>query len=345
MRIILIHKNFEALKCQGISHIGLGVCALNTSKVLKRAGIPCEVWAVEDSNQIRQRIREDKASGKKPPISHCVISAPWIRTANLDHLCQLFPHIEFIVNLHSNLGFLMADPQGTKLFREYFELQEFHDNFNISANSEKMAKFVRQAYEVPCRFLPNLYFLEGTTPKKHEWNRNHPLKIGIFGACRPLKNMVTAVGAAIVMGRKLQVNVEIFLSTGRLEGGSNTILNCIRGLVKDLKHVHLHEAGWHTWPEFKKLVSKMHLTLQPSYSESFNIVTADSISVGVPCVVSEAITWAPMNWEAPVDDAVAIADKGIDLLKDTHTAIDGFVSLSNYVAEGLHKWKKVLHKV
>ena len=44
---------------------------------------------------------------------------------------------------------------------------------------------------------------------------------------------------------------------------------------------------------FIKLVKNMNLGLQLSYTESFNIVTADFVNSGIPILVSESIYWMP----------------------------------------------------
>ena len=63
-------------------------------------------------------------------------------------------------------------------------------------------------------------------------------------------------------------------------------------------NVKLVENGWQSWPKFRQSVAHMHLLLQPSYTESFNMVTADGVAEGVPSVVSHAIDWAPEHWKA-----------------------------------------------
>ena len=44
VHLVLCYKNFAA--CAGISHIGLGVAALNIAKVLQRHGIKCTVLPI-----------------------------------------------------------------------------------------------------------------------------------------------------------------------------------------------------------------------------------------------------------------------------------------------------------
>jgi len=66
-RLILAYKNFAANK--NISHIGLGVSAPNTCKVLRREGIAVEVCGQFVSPaELLERLREQ-------PASHVVVSA------------------------------------------------------------------------------------------------------------------------------------------------------------------------------------------------------------------------------------------------------------------------------
>jgi hypothetical protein len=51
------------------------------------------------------------------PLSHLVISAPWIPTTNLASLTSPNPDLEIAVVSHSNIGFLQADPGAIELLR------------------------------------------------------------------------------------------------------------------------------------------------------------------------------------------------------------------------------------
>lgn len=329
MKLLLVHKNFGAIK--GLSHIGLGVAALNTSLTLRKAGFDVDTLAITDPNQLRQAIRLSRN------VTHVVISAPWILPVHMKTLCLTFPKIQFVMNCHSNVGFLMADPNGTRILRESFNLAP---NFHISANSFKMSKWIEAAYGIKALFLPNLYYLHREKPKPKKMG--DVLNIGIFGAIRPLKNIVSAAGAAIVISRRLNKPTRIHLSTGRLEGGSQTIMRSVQALIADTR-VELVPSGWAPWSEFVRLVDQMHLLLQPSYTESFNMVTADGISQGVPSVVSEAINWAPSSWKANIDDVVDMADVGLKLLKRKHIAGLGWKALHKYTDDGIIHWKEFLN--
>jgi hypothetical protein len=103
------------------------------------------------------------------------------------------------------------------------------------------------------------------------------------------------------------------------------------------------ENGWQCWPKFRQSVAHMHLLLQPSYTESFNMVTADGVAEGVPSVVSEAIDWVPDHWKAMMDDVLDIARVGRYLLSDPYAPQEGLDALTSHNAEGLRAWQSFLN--
>jgi glycosyltransferase involved in cell wall biosynthesis len=335
MKVILAYKNFAANR--HISHIGLGVAALNTCKTLIKHGIPCEVWPIIDGVDLRQRLNSAISRGDE--ITNVVISAPWIPTHFLNHLCGTFPAIHFAVNCHSNVGFLQADPNGMRLIREGLDLEMALPNFEMAANSQKMCRWIEDAYGSPCRYLPNLYFMHKMPLHPNHW-KGGVLRIGCFGAIRPQKNLASAVGAAVEISHRLKADTEIWVSSGRFEGGGAVVLNTVRAMVEGLPMVKLREGGWLTWPQFRTLVKSMNLLLQPSSTESFNMVTADGIAEGVPSVVSEAIDWAPEHWKANADEVFDISRVGISLLRDPHAYREGWDALAEFVEQGLISWRR-----
>lgn len=120
------------------------------------------------------------------------------------------------------------------------------------------------------------------------------------------------------------------------------IMDAVRAMMADLPHARLVENSWQTWPRFRETVRYMHLLLQPSYTESFNMVTADGVAEGVASVVSDAIDWAPSTWKAGFDRVDDIARVGSHLLADSHAAVEGFQALAAHNAEGLRCWKDYL---
>lgn len=331
MSVVLAYKNFAANR--NISHIGLGVAAINTAKVLRREGIKTDVWPIVSAADLRKRLQT-------APAKHVIISAPWIPAVEMQGLSIDFPETHFSVNCHSNVGFLQADRNGVRLVREMMELELGTANVHLAGNSRRFCRWVREAFGAPCAFLPNLYWLEhGHAPHRSLFHGG-TLRVGAFGATRPLKNLMSAAGAALEISRSLRVPLELWLSAGRAEGGGETVLAAVQEMLNGLPNVKLVMNGWQSWPKFRKVVGHMHLLLQPSYTESFNMVTADGVAEGVPSVVSSAIDWAPEHWKANVDDVLDIARVGRCLLHDSRAAHDGLRALHFYVADGLAAYRE-----
>jgi len=333
MKVVLAYKNFAANR--NISHIGLGVSALNTAKVLRRHRIRTDVWPIISAADLRARLREC-------PADQVIVSAPWIPAPELLKLATEFHETNFAINCHSNVGFLQADRNGVKLLREIFELEMGSHNIHVAGNSLRFCHWVHSAFGVPCAYLPNLYFLEGRGNWPHKPFVGGTLRIGVFGATRPLKNLMSAAGAALEISRAMRSPLELWLSAGRAEGGGESVLGAVREMLHGLPHVTLKLNAWQSWPSFRQTVAHMHLLLQPSYTESFNMVTADGVAEGIPSVVSDAIDWAPDDWKANVDDVLDISRVGRRLLCDPHAAMDGLRALEAYVVQGIRAYEEYL---
>lgn len=335
-RVVLAYKNFAANR--NISHIGLGVSALNTAKVLREAGIVATVVPILSAADLHAQLATN-------PASHVVVCAPWIATADLQKLSNDHSETHFFVNCHSNVGFLQADRNGVKLIRETMELELATHNVHLAGNCRRFVEWIHSGFARPCAHLPNLYWLDehsGHAIHPQPIGHSGPLRIGIFGATRPLKNLMTAAAAAVSVSRSLRLPLELWLSAGRAEGGGQTVLDAVREMLANLPSVTLKLNGWQTWPQFRQTVAHMHLLLQPSYTESFNMVTADGVAEGVPSVVSDAIDWAPAHWRAHVDDSCDVARVARQLLHDAHAASEGLRALKAHVAAGLSAWKAAL---
>ncbi len=336
MRIIIAFKNARVDNPQA-SHIGLGVTANNAAEVLVEYGFDAEALPVIDGYYIRDKLRQNAW----PNVTHLILCAPYIDTPFLETLCREFPHIRFAVVFHSNVGFLQADKWAVKVMREEMELERRVTNFQLAGNCEKFCSAVFATYGADCALLPNLYYLDGPVERQRgPWTGGN-LHIGIFGATRLLKNLMTAAWASIQIGRELHAETKIHISTGREEGGAG-ILQSVRQMCANVKGVELIEEPWQPWLDFRRLIRRMNLMLQPSFTESFNGVTADGIAEGVASVVSPAIDWVPKNWMANPDDAMEIASVGKRLIRDRGAARDGYRALARHNAASVAAWRLYL---
>lgn len=332
-RLALAYKLFGPKV--GLSHVGLAIANINTSKVLRANGIQSNVVGITSAADLSNFLANN-------PQDHVHISAPWVPTLDLSDLAQRYPETTFAVVSHSNCAFLQADRNALRLIRECIDLEQTTHNVHIAGNCERFCEWVKGAFNVPCTFLPNLYYLDehaGGYTHHQPVGSSGPLRVGIFGATRAQKNMMTGVAGAIELARSLRLPLELWLSGGRTEGGGDPILAAIQQMVAGLPGVTLRLNGWQSWSGFRQVVGTMRLLIQMSTSESFNMVTADGISQGVPSVTSEAITWVPDRWKASVDSADDVARVGRYLLHDPHAAMEGLKALRHYVAQGVRAYQ------
>ncbi len=336
--ILLCYKNFS--RDTAVSHIGLGVTAAYTAKTLCQHGYHAEALPIHGTDDLTQFILGQEKTSQ--PVTHVVLMAQFLTTRNLALMVRRFPRIIFALNCHSNVGFLQAESKAIDLLREAIDLETSLPNFNVSSNNRRLCSIFKDMYGRDITYLPNLYYLTGTEPiHRPLWNGG-TLRIGIFGSLRVFKNFSTCVAAAVAMINELSCHGEIWMNSGRSDGGGDAVSKVAKSWTKNLPHVTLKELHWTSWPEFKRVTGSMNILLQNSYTETFNNVTADGICEGVPSVVSDAIEWCPKAWMAAVDDPSEVAAIGRLLLRDHRAPRDGYRALKNYVHAGIIEWQRFL---
>jgi hypothetical protein len=336
IRAIICYKNFKAIP--GVSHVGLGVSAENNIRTLKDLGIDIEVKALNSDLDFLPLLRLAQKEGN--PYTHVIISALWVRTGVVDELCVIFKDTRFIVNCHSAVAFLQSEPGAIRLIREQIKLQDTRHNFNVAGNSHKFVEFIRNAYRCNCLYLPNMYLLSPTQPpKRKHWNGDL-LRIGMYGAIRVQKNFISGAAVALELHKKTGAKkTELWINGGRKDtSDTERLIKGIEELTKDVVGFELHNAGWLPWEEFAIEVAKNDLLLQPSTTETHNIVTCDGIANGVPSLVSPAINWAPKNWKANPDDIEEMTEVAYKLLFDRKATIKGYRALEKHNRESLRAW-------
>lgn len=131
------------------------------------------------------------------------------------------------------------------------------------------------------------------------------VNIGCFGAVRPLKNQLLQAMAAIQFAREVGKKLRFHMNVSRIETGGNPVMKNIIELFKqNEKHAELIQHEWHEPERFVETCAhNLDIGLQVSLSETFNVVSADYVTAGVPIVVSKEVYWASAFSKAK-DDAV-----------------------------------------
>lgn len=339
--VVLAVKNFAAI--QGVCHIGLGVTATNTMKVLRKNGVFTEAWPAQTAAELEKKLEAADKNTRYSPITHVVVSAPsWVQPEDFKRLCFRWPEIEFVQLNHSGTAYLSIDKFGIRNIREVADLELSLHNLRVAANNPRVARFVTVALSRECLLLPNLYDVDSFANPFSPQKLAGTLRIGSFGAGRPWKNQLSAAEAAVMLARKLGLKLELYVNTKRPDGGERMI-ESRNELFDRLRGAKLIEVPWEPWPKFRKTISNMHILFSPSFDETFNVVTADGIAEGVPSVVGGSIEWVPDFWKCETFDPESIACVANTLLHDPKDAVEaGRRNLKQFVKNGVRDWIEYL---
>jgi len=334
-RVLFILK--ERLYSQAKTSYGLINSATLVAEFLTRHHHHCKVIEVLDANFIDKEIHRFK-----PDI--VILEALWCPTYKLDELMNLrrHKHIKWIVRVHSDMAFLSVETQGIKLLNEYIGLCK--KDLTIALNNYKFVLSLSEALRYKFTYLPNIVTIKN--PELDFLEERHRMDVGCFGAMRILKNQcfqaICAIRAANQLEKKLYFHI-----TPNLSIYNDPVLANLIELFKGNKH----ELVIHDWlpnDEFQKLVRKMDFGMQLSFTESFNIVSADFINNNRLIIVSEAIDWLfPLVTASTID-----YEEATQKIIYAYNHRNGIIlkarekkHLQEYNDNAEHEWMKFLHKL
>lgn len=311
------------------SHGGLSSGLLNSARMIKEmldmfgiGGKTCETKLVQviDNNDIDREV-----TLFKPDI--VIIEAIWVVPEKFDVLNKLHPNVKWIIRNHSNIPFLAQEGMALEWLAAYTKMKNVFIASNTIVSVDDLKDLVVQSaledtIKDKVKYFPNFY-VPHVDPS---WSliEKDTIDVGCFGAIRPLKNHLVQAIAAIRFAMKHGKHLNFHINSSRVEGGGQPILKNLRGLFKDSKFATLIEHEWTPHDEFVQVIAKMDIAVQVSFSETFNIVTADAVTMGVPCVVSPEVFWVSSRYHADPTSADDIVKKMEVALKDA--VIDGQVT-------------------
>lgn len=283
---------------------GLLNSATLISDMLKDNGIESHVVQVIDNNDIDREVHKYKPT-------HVMVEALWVVPEKFEILRKLHPHVKWIIRLHSEIPFLANEGIAVKWMNAYVR----QHNVYLAPNSTRLYQDLINYYKAIYKnindkivLLPNYYY---KAPEICEEHNHHVLNIASFGAIRPLKNQLIQAYAAVEYARNTNKKLIFHINSQRVEQNGNPNLENIRELFASLdkEKYELKEHPWMHHSHFRKLVKRMDVGLQVSFTETFNIVTADFVSQDVPVVVSDEVDWVSNLFKVGTDDASEIAEK------------------------------------
>lgn len=304
---ILKRRHDYSTDLQGFNNYTVATGMYNSAnfvaEMLDAAGVPSKAVIVIDNNDIDREVTDFKAT-------HVFIEGYWVVPEKFDVLTSLHRHrhVRWFVRCHSEMPFLAQEGIALDWTFEYLKR-----GVAVSGNSVRIARELRHIGEwagVPgdllddlTPLLPNYYPVGIDSPvppaadgddmlEKYD-SRHEVFDIGCFGAIRPMKNHLLQAVAAIEFAKSHRAGLRFHINAGRVEMyGANPLKN-LRALFSNIgPYFKLIEHPWTTHEDFLAIIGDMDMCLQVSFTETFNIVSADAVNMGVPIVVSEEVSWA-----------------------------------------------------
>jgi len=252
---------------------------------LKKLGVNAKLASVDDANSIDKVVTDFN-----PNI--VIIEALWVPPYKFVELFNIPRHKKrrWIVRVHSKAPFLSMEGMATKWIRDYTGIT--NGVIEIAPNTKELTEQLSACFPYgKFIYLPNIYLPKEIEPSTIDRD-DRIIDIGCFGAIRPMKNIYQQAMAAIEFSESIGKRLRFHVNASRLEQSGNNVLKNLRDLFEFSPH-ELIEHGWYHHNKFLQEASKMDICMQVSLSESFNIVTADIVTVNRPIVVSTDIEWMP----------------------------------------------------
>ena len=293
----LISNNLEDWNCtySSTNSSGLYNSVLFVNNMLNKLGYFSNMVEVIDNNCIDREVAK-----YKPKV--VIIEALWVVPEKFDILKKLHPKVQWMCRLHSEVPFLAVEGIAIDWLKKYKE-----KGLIILANSNRLIEALDMFFGDKLKYAPNYYQFTDMPPvAKPETDE---INISCFGAIRPLKNQLIQALAALQVADYNKKKLNFYINSTRKEQNGEPVLRNIEALFQGTKH-NVIKVPWLNHEDFLKVINeKIEVGVQCSFTETFNIVTADHINCNVPVVTSPEITFIPSFYHADPHDVNDIARK------------------------------------
>jgi hypothetical protein len=321
-------------------YVGLGVSSELTNQYMKEFGFNSLSFGVVDDNKIDKILYDERPD-------FLIVKAFWIRKEKLELLAKKYKKTKFIVVSHSKPTFLGTETNGFNRLFEVIDLSKKYENIFVGSNNLDFVLnsngLVNNIFYVPNIILPKL----NNNKRQIESDK---IKIGLFCAIRPMKNILNQVIASISAAEELNKKLELYVITNRVEMGGDVTLKNLKDLFKNLdsEQYKLIELDWMEWKDFNNKIKEIDLGLQSSFTETFNIVAVDFINNNIPVVTSPSIEWSSNIFKTNPDSIynIKIKIKSFYLIQDLveKGLNESYLGLINYNIESLKHLDKIFKK-
>jgi hypothetical protein len=347
-KVLFILKRREDYNSIAHSHTGLSTGLYNSAnfvnEMLTSVGIESVLEVAIDNNCIDRLVTKHKPT-------HVIIEALWVVPSKFTVLCKLHPRVKWIIRLHSELPFMAGEGMAMDWLGDYSDFPNLFIGINAPRMMREISLYLKirnnwndQQLNNRIIYLPN-YYPQDYVNKKLDKNKD-TIDIGCFGAIRPLKNHMVQAVAALDFANQIGKKLRFHINAGRIEMQGQPAINNLLGFFEQLSNTG-HQMINHQWcprEDFLKICAQMDIGMQCNFSETFNIVSADLISQGVPIVGSTEIPWAVHAFCADPTDSKDIVNKLKSAYKYSWLNVKtNQMSLTSYTNNTISIWNKYFH--
>ena len=259
----------------------------------------------------------------KPDIA--IIEAYWVVPEKFEILTKLHPKIKWVIRNHSAIPFLANEGIAMDWSLRYMDYKNVYLCSNDVRTDLEMKDLIsvykpewsRAQVEERVTLLSNFY-PETFTPRPRKEPSEY-VDLACFGALRPLKNHLIQAVAAIQFAEKHGKKLRFHINGTRIEMKGEPIFHNLQRMFNLLPH-ELVQHPWKDHPQFCDTLREMDCAMQVSYTETFNIVTADAVVNDVPVITSSDIVWVDPAFYADPNSSpsiVAALERAIHLAGPT----------------------------
>lgn len=327
-KIIFYFKKFG--NGHGYNNCGVHDAAVITSDFFKTFGYSCDVFPVENEEELISNAKEHHSAIK-------IIEGIWFDSEKIKEVPG-----RKIIRSHSQWSFI--DEKTIKLMYEYQKNDEIEIVFNCFDSCDVFKNSLIESNNV--FYIGNLFNFPAKVTKN--FYDDNIFKIGMFGELRPMKNYVAqamAVSAfATYLAKESDIVTELHVNSSL---DSDPVLRNLREIAKNNKNLILVEHDWLHGKDYDDIICAMNLGLQVSFTETFNQTAAKFVINGTPVIGSYAIKWLPEEAKVNASEANSLYDKLIDFYSRVLFSkyLDkSFDNLCKLVVENEKAWLNFIEK-
>lgn len=315
---------------------GMWNSARYAAEAIEKFGAHTKVVIVHDNNDIDREVKAYKAT-------HVFIEGYWVVPEKFDVLKPLHRDVTWIVRCHSETPFLAQEGIAFEWTSGYLKR-----GVHVAGNSPRIAADLQlfaagQGYsKALLPMLPNSYPLDFRPVLARHHAHKDTLDISCFGAVRPLKNHLAQAIAAYSFARTQGKKLRFYINAGRVELNGGSPLKNLIGFFEPLVDAELVMVPWCNVDEFKDVLASMDVSMQVSFTETFNIVTADALSAGTPVVTSPEIPFVSEGLSDPTSVGSMVSALHTALHEGDRNVEMNRRALRHYVLESGKRWHEWL---